>query len=225
MNFAAAKNKIQQYFGLDEASDYEELDSYEQAASQQPSYQSQSLQSSRSVTENQRSVSEPVYEKSYYSATSQSNANGNAYTNSYVNTTNSYNTNEPKSPIKPESNILSLEQATSNRTTSNRGSGRMGLKGKASSQSSKITILEPRTYTEAKSIAQAIFKNEIVIINFHLVEESQARRIVDFLTGAVYALDGDIQRLDGEMFICTPANTEIDSAIAKSLLKSQFSDF
>ena len=89
----------------------------------------------------------------------------------------------------------------------------------------KVSILEPRTYTESKNIAKCIFRNEIVIVNFHLVEESQARRIVDFLTGAVYALDGDIQRLGAEIFICTPPNTEIDSAVAKSLLSTQFNDF
>lgn len=89
----------------------------------------------------------------------------------------------------------------------------------------KVSILEPRTYTESKNIAKCIFRNEVVIVNFHLVEESQARRIVDFLTGAVYALDGDIQRLGAEIFICTPANTEIDSATAKSLLNSQFLDY
>ncbi|QIL47024.1 cell division protein SepF [Vagococcus coleopterorum] len=86
----------------------------------------------------------------------------------------------------------------------------------------KISILEPRTYTESKEIAKCIFRNEIVIVNFHLVDENQARRIVDFLTGTVYALDGDIQRLGGELFICTPPNTEVDSATAKSLLQTQF---
>lgn len=89
----------------------------------------------------------------------------------------------------------------------------------------KVSILEPRTYTESKNIAKCIFRNEVVIVNFHLVEEAQARRIVDFLTGCVYALDGDIQRLGAEIFICTPPNTEIDSATAKSLLSTQFNDF
>ncbi len=89
----------------------------------------------------------------------------------------------------------------------------------------KISILEPRTYTESKNIAKCIFRNEIVIINFHLVEETQARRIVDFLTGTVYALDGDIQRLGNEIFICTPPNTEIDSETAKSLLSTQFKEY
>lgn len=93
------------------------------------------------------------------------------------------------------------------------------------SVTNKVTVLEPRTYTEAKKIAQCIFRNEVVIVNFHLVEEAQARRIVDFLTGSVFALDGDIQRIGEEMFLCTPPNMEIDSTVAKSLLGSQFKDY
>lgn len=89
----------------------------------------------------------------------------------------------------------------------------------------KIAVLEPRTYNESKNIAQCIFRSEVVIVNFHLIEEMQARRIVDFLTGVVYALDGDIQRIGDEMFLCTPPSTEIDSNVAKSILGTHFSEY
>lgn len=89
----------------------------------------------------------------------------------------------------------------------------------------KIAVLEPRTYNESKNIAQCIFRSEVVIVNFHLIEEMQARRIVDFLTGVVYALDGDIQRIGDEMFLCTPPSTEIDSNVAKSILGTHFAEY
>ena len=89
----------------------------------------------------------------------------------------------------------------------------------------KITIIEPRVYSEAMSIAKHLFAEEAVLVNFTLVEEDQARRIVDFLTGTVYALDGDIQRVGNEIFLCTPANMEVDSATAQSLANKQFFDF
>ena len=74
------------------------------------------------------------------------------------------------------------------------------------------------------SIAKHLFAEEAVLVNFTLVED-QARHIVDFLTGTVYALDGDIQRVGNEIFLCTPANMEIDSATAQSLTNKQFFDF
>jgi cell division inhibitor SepF len=79
------------------------------------------------------------------------------------------------------------------------------------STQAKITICEPRAYAEVQSIASKIFRGEAVLINFHLIDEKQAGRIVDFLTGTVYAIDGDIQRAGDEIFLCTPKNMEIDS--------------
>ena len=92
-------------------------------------------------------------------------------------------------------------------------------------KSNKITIIEPRVYSEAMNIAKHIIASEAVLVNFHLVEEDQARRIVDFLTGAVYSLDGDIQRVGDEIFLCTPSDVEIDSATAQSLANRQLFDF
>ncbi len=126
---------------------------------------------------------------------------------------------EPQQEAKENRKVVTMSTSqnrpTQDHTTreSNQGTAR------------KVTVLEPRTYTEAKKIAECIFKNEVVIVNFHLVEETQARRIVDFLTGSVFALNGDIQRIGEEMFLCTPPNIEIDSTVAKSLLGSHFAEY
>ncbi|MGX6978491.1 cell division protein SepF [Vagococcus elongatus] len=205
MSFALTTEKIQKFFGLDGASDYDNDFEYSQPVQatqevRQPAHR-QSQYSKQPTREPQnRSTSEP---------------RGGRQTNR--------SSTARESSSKNESNVLSMEKAVVSREsrTENKHQGKV----KGDGQVKKIAIIEPRTYTEAKDIAKAIFRNEVVIINFRLVEESQARRIVDFLTGTVYALDGDIQRLDGLMFICTPANMEIDSAVAKSLLRTQFSDF
>jgi cell division inhibitor SepF len=88
----------------------------------------------------------------------------------------------------------------------------------------KITILEPRAYSEAMTIAKKVIAGEAVLVNFHLVEEKQARRIVDFLTGTVYALDGDIKRVGDEIFLCTPTGVEIDSSTAQSFADANIFD-
>lgn len=101
----------------------------------------------------------------------------------------------------------------------------MRINKKEATTNAQITIIEPRVYSEALTIAKKIIANEAVIVNFHLIEEAQARRIVDFLTGTVYALGGDIQRIGNEIFLCTPENIVIDGATAKSLLKDEFQQF
>lgn len=89
--------------------------------------------------------------------------------------------------------------------------------------SSTIMVSEPRVYSEAMTIAKYVMGGKSVLVNFHLMEEYQARRIVDFLTGTVYAEDGDIKRVSDEMFLCTPKTVEIEGA-ANSLSQSEMFD-
>lgn len=77
----------------------------------------------------------------------------------------------------------------------------------------KITILEPRVYSEVQEIADILLKDQSVVLNFVRMDEEQAKRIVDFLTGTVYALGGDIQRVGNEIFLCTPENVSIDGTL------------
>ena len=57
------------------------------------------------------------------------------------------------------------------------------------------------------------------------MEEQQARRVVDFITGTIFAVDGDIQRIGEEIFICTPANVDIDSSVAQSLISTHLTNY
>lgn len=79
-----------------------------------------------------------------------------------------------------------------------------------SNQVVKITILEPRVYSEAKEIATLLLNHQAVVVNFSRIQDDQAARIVDFLTGTIFAINGDIQRVGEEIFLCTPVNVEID---------------
>lgn len=95
--------------------------------------------------------------------------------------------------------------------------------GVAKDSSSTIMVLEPRVYSEAMTIAKHVMGGKSVLVNFHLMEEYQARRIVDFLTGTVYAEDGDIKRVSDEMFLCTPKTVEIEGT-TNSLGQSEMFD-
>ena len=69
---------------------------------------------------------------------------------------------------------------------------------------SKIVLYEPRVYSDAKDVAQNLLNNKAVIINFSRMEDASARRVVDFITGTVYALNGEIQRIGDKIFLATP---------------------
>ena len=87
---------------------------------------------------------------------------------------------------------------------------------------SKIVVFEPRVYSEVQEIADLLLANQSVILNFARIEEDQAKRIVDFLTGTIYAINGDIQRIGDEIFLCTPKNVEIDGVLSDITQEKDF---
>lgn len=84
---------------------------------------------------------------------------------------------------------------------------------------SKIVLYEPRVYSDAKEVAQNLLSNKAVIINFARMDDTQSRRIVDFITGTVYALNGEIQRVGDKIFLATPPKFETDGKIAELVEK------
>ncbi len=81
--------------------------------------------------------------------------------------------------------------------------------------SAKVVLLEPRAYSEAQAIADNLKNRRAVVINLQRMSNDQALRIVDFLSGTVYAIGGDIQKLGVKTFICTPENVDIVGAISE----------
>lgn len=84
-----------------------------------------------------------------------------------------------------------------------------------SQKASKVVLYEPRSYEEAQEIADHLRSRRSVIINLQRVRNDQALRIIDFLSGTVYALGGNISKLGSNIFICTPDNIEIQGSITE----------
>ncbi|WP_174613173.1 cell division protein SepF [Virgibacillus ihumii] len=78
---------------------------------------------------------------------------------------------------------------------------------------SKVVLCEPRNYSEAQEIADNVVNRRAVVINMQRVDHHQAKRIVDFLSGTVYAVNGDIQKLGAQTFLCSPDNVDVSGSI------------
>ena len=77
----------------------------------------------------------------------------------------------------------------------------------------KMILLEPRAYSESQQIADHLKMKNTVVVNMKRVTPDQAKRIVDFLSGTVYALGGDLQKIGGGIFLCTPKDVDVEGAI------------
>lgn len=78
--------------------------------------------------------------------------------------------------------------------------------GEYNSKSSQMVVFEPRSYSESPGIADHLKSGRGCIINLHRVSKDQAKRIMDFLSGVVYAIEGDVQKIGPNVFLCTPSN-------------------
>lgn len=78
----------------------------------------------------------------------------------------------------------------------------------------RLMLFEPRHYGDAQDIADNLRNRRPVVINLQRVDKDQAKRIVDFLSGTVYALNGDIQKVGEHIFVCTPDHVDIQGTIS-----------
>ena len=80
---------------------------------------------------------------------------------------------------------------------------------------SKMMLLEPRAYSESQQIADYLKQRSAVVVNLKRVTPDQAKRIVDFLSGTIYAIGGELQKLGGGIFLCTPNNVKVAGKISE----------
>lgn len=73
----------------------------------------------------------------------------------------------------------------------------------------KLVVMQPETFEDARDIANHLKSKKPVVMNLESVDREVARRIVDFLSGAVYALDGNIQKVSNGIFLIAPYNVGI----------------
>lgn len=73
-----------------------------------------------------------------------------------------------------------------------------------------ISVHEPLSYEESPKIVDDLRANKSIVLNFEQLDLDVKRQIFDFVSGALYALDGNIQKVNKDIFILAPENVAID---------------
>ncbi|TCS78740.1 cell division protein SepF [Pectinatus cerevisiiphilus] len=81
--------------------------------------------------------------------------------------------------------------------------------GSGVSKQMKVIIIEPTSFDDAQQISDYIKTRKPVVLNFENTEDNTARRIIDFISGATYALAGDIKKIGQHIFLCAPSNVNV----------------
>jgi cell division inhibitor SepF len=73
----------------------------------------------------------------------------------------------------------------------------------------KLVVIEPQSFEECPKLVDSLKSRRPVIINLEKIESESARKIFDFLSGATYALNGNVQKVANNIFVFAPENVDI----------------
>ncbi len=90
------------------------------------------------------------------------------------------------------------------------------LKEEESKNGSKMILVEPRAYSESQQIADYLKSRNTVVVNLKRVTSDQAKRLIDFLTGCIYAIGGSLQKLGNGIYLCTPNNVNVQGKMSEN---------
>lgn len=90
----------------------------------------------------------------------------------------------------------------------------------------RVHIVEPRSFSDAQQIADKFKANIPVIVNLQLIDADLSKRLIDFISGLTYGLEGGIQKVAEKVFLLTPSNVEVSEAERRRLKeKGLFNQF
>lgn len=90
-----------------------------------------------------------------------------------------------------------------------RGGARANLVGLPTPRKQEIVVLEPASFADAREIAESLKVKKCILLNMRKTDKELARRIVDFLSGISYAMEGNSQKVADNIFLFVPGHMEI----------------
>ncbi|MEG0368195.1 MAG: cell division protein SepF, partial [Coprobacillus sp.] len=108
---------------------------------------------------------------------------------------------------EPEVKTTSMfEKAKSTKTSD-------AVKALSANKDSHLVLFEPRAYSETQEIAIYLKQKRAAVVNLHRLQKEQSKRVIDFLSGVIFAIEGDIQQIGPKIFLCTPKNIGVSGNI------------
>ena len=110
----------------------------------------------------------------------------------------------------PVSNVVNFQAAAANATMNNVAAYKM-----------KVVVIEPKSFDDAQQVANCLREKRPVVINFENTIEEDAKRITDFISGTIYALNGEIKKVSNNVFFCAPSNVNISYSEDKKSVSTE----
>ena len=114
--------------------------------------------------------------------------------------------------------LNSMRSSAGERPAGSSGSekGSVNLGG-SSEQPMKLLVMQPEKFEDAAGIADSMRAHNSIVLNLEAIGKEEARRLVDFISGAAYIQGGRIRRIAANTYIVTPANVDLSGDVLGSL--------
>ena len=99
--------------------------------------------------------------------------------------------------------------ASSNSSAPSGTSGNSTIDNVIAAYRMNVIVIEPQSFDDAQQVAVNLQKKKPVVLNFEKTEKSVANRIVDFISGTTYALNGNIKKISSSVVLCAPSNVNV----------------
>lgn len=115
---------------------------------------------------------------------------------------------------EPVKSTSMFEKAKSTKTSD-------AVKALSANKDSHLVLFEPRAYSETQEIAIYLKQKRAAVVNLHRLQKEQSKRVIDFLSGVIFAIEGDIQQIGPKIFLCTPKNIGVTGNITMDPTEEQ----
>ena len=128
--------------------------------------------------------------------------------------------NEPEPEPAPRRSAFSAPEASHNTASPNRRSGPAKVVNLNNNSAMQVILVKPDRFDTVSEIADHLRDKKAIVLNLESTNKDVARRLVDFLSGVAYALDGKIKKVAISTYILTPYNVEIVGDLVEELENS-----
>ena len=132
-------------------------------------------------------------------------------------------------PFDEEYNEVTEEGYDSDEEEEDGNQGRViQFHGKEEGES--VKVIRAQTFNEAQIVAEFLKEGKTIVVNLEGIEIGKAQRIIDFIGGASFAVDGSLKAISNNIFIVAPGNIEVtgdlrEELVSEDMLSPELSNF
>lgn len=137
---------------------------------------------------------------------------------------------EEDEPHKPILSLRRKKKDVSDSEEFDGGQGRVIQFHGKEEEGESVKVIRAQTFNEAQIVAEFLKEGKTIVVNLEGIEIGKAQRIIDFIGGASFAVDGSLKAISNNIFIVAPGNIEVtgdlrDELVNEDMLSPELSNF